>query len=73
MTILAFPSRRAPDEPTPLMHVWRCGDCYEVMQEGRYGDSFGCLGFFPTREEAVRAALDALPDYPETKLGRIDE
>lgn len=79
MGVLTFPPRPAPDRPCPRLHVWRSsgsGDCrdgaeWELHHEGRNSDSWAFLGRYTTREEAVRAALDALPIYPGTLLGEI--
>lgn len=72
MAIVPFPMHRIPPRPTPRLHIWRAGEAYELHHESRSGESWALLDRFPTREEAVRAALDALPLYPEAKLGRLD-
>lgn len=71
MGILTFPLRPAPDRPAPRLHVWRAGDCYELHHESSTGDNWAMLDRFSTREDAVRAALDALPIYPDARLGEI--
>lgn len=71
MAVVTFPPRPAPDRPCPRLHVWRAGDCYELHHEGRNGDSWAKLDEFTTREEAVRAALDALPIWPGARLGEV--
>jgi hypothetical protein len=62
---------RAPDRLHPRLHVWRAGEVWELHHENRTGDSWALLDRFDTREDAVSAALDALPIYPGTKLGEV--
>lgn len=62
---------RAPDRPCPRLHVWRGDDGYELHHESSTGDSWAKLDEFSTREDAVRAALDALPIYLGCKLGEV--
>lgn len=62
---------RAPDRSTPRLHVWRAGEEWELHHESASGDSWALLDRFDTREDAVRAALDALPLWPGAKLGEV--
>lgn len=62
---------RAPDRACPRLHVWRGADGFELHHESATGDSWAKLDEFSTREDAVRAALDALPIYPGCKLGEV--
>ncbi len=62
---------RAPDRPCPRLHVWKCGDEWELHYESRTGDSWAMLQGFSTREDAVRAAIEALGFYPDVKLGEV--
>jgi len=64
---------RAPDRLCLRLHVWRAGDEWELHHESRTGDSWALLDRFATREEAVRAAVDALPIWPDAKLGGLGE
>jgi hypothetical protein len=68
--LIAFP---VPDRPCPRLHVWRGGDGWELHHESTSGDSWALLDRFDTREDAVRAALDALPLYPGANLGGIEQ
>jgi hypothetical protein len=63
----------APDRPTPRLHVWRAGDEWELHHESRSGNSWALLDRFSTREDAVRAALDALPIFPGAQLGGLGQ
>lgn len=71
MAVLAFTPRPAPDRPCAKLHIWREGDSWELHHESRTGDSWALLDRFTTREAALRAALDALPLYADTKLGEV--
>ena len=71
MSVLTFPPRPAPDRPCAKLHVWREGEGWELHHESRFGDSWALLERFTTREDALRAALDALPLYANTKLGEL--
>jgi hypothetical protein len=71
MGVLTFPPRIAPDRPAPRLHVWRADDGYELHHESSTGESWAKLDRFSTREDALRAALDALPLYPGAKLGEV--
>jgi hypothetical protein len=53
------------------LHVWRADDGYELHHESSTGESWAKLDEFSTREDALRAALDALPLYPGAKLGEV--
>lgn len=66
MTVIAFP---VPDRPCPRLHVWKCGDEWELHHQSASGDSWALVDRFPTREAAVRAALDALEIFPGARLG----
>ncbi|MBU7579824.1 MAG: hypothetical protein KAF27_05055 [Porphyrobacter sp.] len=66
--LIAFP---APDRPCPRLHIWRAGECWELHHESRHGDSWALLDRLNTREDALSAALEALPFYPGAKLGRV--
>jgi hypothetical protein len=67
-----------PIKPTSishgLIHVWRqdTGQ-FEVHDESASGSSFALLARFASdeREQAVQAALDALPTYAPCKLGEV--
>ncbi len=62
---------RAPVRPAPRLHVWRAADAWELHHENSTGDSWALLDRFDTREDAVSAALDALPIFPGAKLGEV--
>jgi hypothetical protein len=66
--VIAFP---VIDRPCPRLHIWRGADGFELHHENSTGDSWALLDRFPTREDAIRAALDALPIYPGAKLGEV--
>ena len=66
--VIAFP---VPDRPSPRLHVLRWSDGWELHHENSTGDSWALLDRFGTREDAVRAALNALPFYPGAKLGEV--
>ena len=66
--VIAF---RAPDRPAPRLHVWRDGDGWGLHHQSAHGDSWAKLDEFSTREDAVRAALEALPLWPGAKLGEV--
>lgn len=66
--VIAF---RAPDRLHPRLHVWRGPDGFELHHESSTGDSWAFLDSFTTREDAVSAALEALPIYPGCKLGEV--
>ena len=64
--------RFAPE--TGWVHVTRMPDAsLEVQHESRSGDSWGLIaGFAPDElEQAVAAALNALPDYRPARLGLV--
>jgi hypothetical protein len=56
-----------------LIHVLPQGGGLEVLHESASGSSFATLARFGAdeREQAVQAALDALPTYAPCKLGEI--
>jgi hypothetical protein len=56
-----------------LVHVLPEGDGLQVLHESASGSSFAILARFGSdeREQAVQAALDALPTYAPCKLGEI--
>jgi len=66
--VIAFP---VPDRPCARLHVLRWGDGWELHHENSTGDSWVLLDRFHTREDAVQAALTALPIYPGAKLGEV--
>jgi hypothetical protein len=51
--------------------VLRAGDGWELHHESRHGDSWALLDRLDTREDALGAALDALPLYPGAMLGEV--
>lgn len=69
--IIPFPMHRAGNRETPRLHIWRAGEDYELHHESRSGDSWALLGRFPSREDALQAACEALPIYPGTTLATI--
>jgi hypothetical protein len=70
-------SNVVPIKPTStshgLIHVLSQGDGLEVLHESASGSSFASLARFgpDEREQAVQAALDALPTYAPCKLGEV--
>ena len=66
--LIPFPS---PLRPSPRLHVWRTSEGWELHHENATGDSWALLDRFDTREDAVRAALDALPIWPGARLGEV--
>lgn len=66
--VIAF---RAPDRPRPRLHIWRAGDDWELHHQSASGDAWALLDRFATREDAVRAALDALEIFPGSRLGEV--
>lgn len=68
--VLVFP---APDRACPRLHIWRAGDAWELHHESRNGDSWALLDRLGSREDALSAALDALPLYPGAMLGEVQE
>lgn len=56
-----------------LIHVIPEDDGLQVLHESASGSSFAILARFGAheREQAVQAALDALPTYAPCKLGEI--
>lgn len=69
--IIPFPMHRAGNRPSPRLHIWRAGEAYELHHESRSGDSWAFLGSFPSREDALQAAAEALPTYPGTTLATV--
>ena len=62
---------RAPDRHCPRLHIWRGAAGFELHHESATGNSWALLDRFDNREDALSAALDALPIYPGARLGEV--